>query len=224
MRELHNLGIDGISGLPRGNTVAFVTERLIQAPIQGFVEIGERYIQQNGFQKLPGILKIDKMPHNFLALGLITLVFPNAKIIHCQRHPMDCALSIYRNNLGSYHDNYASDLTEIGKYYRAYADLMAHWKNVLPLNFQTVFYESLVEKTEDTAREMVRALDLDWEPACLDHSSTKRDVNTASVWQVRQEIYSTSVQKWRVYENQLQPLADDLADLIDDYETSRGRS
>ncbi len=214
VRELHTLGVDGISGPTRGNTASFVKTRLMQAPIQGFQELGERYINLHEFQKLPGILKIDKMPQNFLALGLIALVFPNAKIIHCQRHPMDCALSIYRNNLGSYHDNYAFDLAEIGKYYREYVGLMQHWEDVLPIEIHNIRYENVIADPEDVARKMISALGLEWDPACLDHTKAKRDVKTASAWLVRQEIYSSSIQKWRIYEKQLQPLADDLADLV----------
>ena len=124
IRELHMFGFDGISGPLRGTTPEQLREQILSAPADGFEGIGNRYIEHFNFQKHPGVKKVDKMPANILALGLIALVFPNARIIHCRRNPIDCALSIYQNPLRGYHENYANDLGDIAKFYRCYTELM----------------------------------------------------------------------------------------------------
>ncbi len=215
--ELHRFGVDGISGPNRGATIETLQSQVLQAPEGGFAGIGSRYIDSFNFQKYPGVKKIDKMPSNFLALGLIALVFPKAKIIHCRRNPIDCALSIYKNPLSGYHESYANDLTKIAKYYRNYEELMRHWKSVLPLKIHDIFYEDLVTNPGLVGAELAEATGLVWDAKALDHTRAKKDVQTASQWQVRKEIYQTSVEKWRIYEKQLKPVIDELVDLIQNY-------
>ncbi|MEM9279000.1 MAG: sulfotransferase [Pseudomonadota bacterium] len=220
-RQLHALGVTNPDNIPVEKRLENVRDNLEKAPADGFRNIGQQYIQLNGFDKLPGKLKVDKMPQNFRALGLIAAVFPKAKVIHSRRHPMDTCLSVFKNPLRGYHTTFANQLETLGKFYIEYAKLMRHWKNVLPLKTHEVRYENMVSDTERHARELIGFLDKEWDDACLSNRKAKRDVNTASVWQVRQDIYDTSVQKWRVYEKQLAPLTKILAEEISLYEAGK---
>lgn len=157
----------------------------------------------------------DKMPGNFQMIGLIHAMLPNAKIIHVSRHPVDNCLSCFTKQFGRYGHAYSYDLVELGRYYTDYARLMAHWRRVLPEGaFLDVRYEDLVADTEAQARRLIAYCGLEWDDACLEFHKTKRAVRTASVTQVRQPIYTTSVQRWRQYEPFLKPLLDELGDLV----------
>ena len=160
----------------------------------------------------------DKMPHNFLNIGLIALVFPNAKIIHCRRHPMDNCLSIFSNPMLDYHKEYKSNLESLGEYYRNYVQIMEFWKETCPIPIHDVLYEDLVTNTETVARGMIDYIGEDWQDSVMDRSGSQKAVKTLSVWQVRQPVFQSSKGKWRNYEKQLQPLRDVLGDIIDDYE------
>ena len=146
----------------------------------------------------------DKMPHNFLYVGLIRLLLPKAKVIHCQRNPMDNALSIFKELFAKGH-NYAYDLEELGHYYRLYQDLMHHWRTVVPNSFYDLSYEDLVSDQELQTRRLLEYCELPWEDTCLAFHRTQRVVRTASLVQVRQPIHTKSVEGWRRFEQQLQP-------------------
>lgn len=147
----------------------------------------------------------DKMPANFFHVGLISILFPRARIIHCYRDPMDLCLSIYFQNFDSYHP-YAYDLGDIGFYYREYERLMAHWYAALGPRLCRLNYAELVNKPDAETRRLVEYCGLEWDGRCLRFHDNKRPVNTASHWQVRQPIYQGSVQRWRDYESYLSPL------------------
>jgi tetratricopeptide (TPR) repeat protein len=148
----------------------------------------------------------DKMPDNFLHLGLIAMLFPRARIIHCRRDPLDTCLSIYFQKFtGDY--PYAYDLSEIGRYYLAYRRLMAHWKAVLPIPVLEVDYEALVADQEGVSRQLVAFCGLEWRERCLRFFQTERSVKTASSAQVRRPLYAGSVGRWRHYEAHLEALA-----------------
>lgn len=148
---------------------------------------------------------IDKMPHNFQRLGLIALVLPEARIIHCRRDPADTCLSIFFQSFGGYLP-FAYDLEELGAAYQDYRRLMAHWKKVLPLPIFDLDYEALVGDTEKEARRLLAFLDLPWDPAVLRHHEASHEIKTASHWQVRQPVYQTSRGRWKRYEKHLVPL------------------
>ena len=147
----------------------------------------------------------DKMPHNFLSVGLIALLFPNVKIIHTKRDPIDTCLSIYFQNFNEFH-NYAFNLTNLGKHYRQYQRLMQHWHNVLPGRIMDINYEDTIADPEYWSRQLISHIGLEWNDACLSPHKLERSVKTASHWQVRQPIYKTSVQRWKHYEPYLEPL------------------
>lgn len=147
----------------------------------------------------------DKMPHNFRYVGLIKTVLPKARIIHVRRDPMDTCLSIYSHYFIGRH-LYAYDQKELGGYYRHYQELMEHWREVIPEGMTDVDYEKLIEDPEEQIRQLLDFCDLPFDPACLEFHKTERDVRTASFAQVRQPLYRSSVDRWRRYEKQLEPL------------------
>jgi tetratricopeptide (TPR) repeat protein len=161
----------------------------------------------------------DKMPHNFQFAGLIHLVLPNARMIHARRDPIDTCLSCFSKLFGGDH-SYCYDLAELGRYYRAYEALMAHWRKVLPPDVMLeVQYEEVTADLECQARRIVGHCGLEWEDACLLFHKNERPVRTASAVQVRQPIYRTSVGRWRPYEHLLGPLIEALrADPVGDPE------
>ena len=155
----------------------------------------------------------DKLPFNFLHLGLVALLFPKARIVHCQRSPMDNCLSCYFTSFAE-RIQFANNLETLGRYYADYRRLMAHWEKVLPTDILTIQYETLVSDTEAQVRRLVEHCGLPWEEACLRFHETERGIKTPSRWQVRQPIYGRSVERWRNYESQLEPLVDTLAPYI----------
>ncbi len=155
----------------------------------------------------------DKLPLNFLHLGLIQLLLPGARIIHCHRDPMDTCLSCHMNSFAVGND-FKFDLAHLGLFYRQYERLMSHWSTVLDLPILDVGYEELVTDPEGQARRMLRFLDLPFDPACLNFHQANRAVLTSSLQQVRQPMYASSVERWKHYEKHLGPLKDALAGSI----------
>jgi tetratricopeptide (TPR) repeat protein len=156
----------------------------------------------------------DKMPANFFAVGLIHLMLPRAKIIHVNRNPVDTCLSCF-TRLFNRKQNQTYDLAELGHYYVDYARLMNHWRQLLPAGaFLDVQYEAIVADPEAQARRLLDHCGLEWNAACLDFHKHQRSIRTASVTQVRQPIYQSSVERWRHYEKHLGPLLDALGDLV----------
>ncbi|MFC1748259.1 sulfotransferase [Pseudomonadota bacterium] len=154
----------------------------------------------------------DKMPQNFMYLGLINRLFPNAHVIHCVRNPVDTCLSCYFQSFNQGH-GYAYDLDSLAKHYRGYHEMMAYWKSVLNLPFFTLEYETLIERPKETIKGVLDFLDLPWEDGCMKHHKNPRLTATASNDQVRQPIYRRSVQRWKNYEAHITPLIEQLQDL-----------
>jgi len=152
----------------------------------------------------------DKNPYNFLWIGLIRLAFPQARIIHCQRNPVDTCLSIY-TTLFSTPTDYKSDRGDLTFYYREYLRLMDHWRRVLPPGaILDAPYEAIIAEPEVWSRKLVEFAGLDWDPACLRPQDNRRAIRTASLWQARQPINNSSVGRWRRYE----PWLGELRDLL----------
>ena len=149
----------------------------------------------------------DKTPSNFHHIGLIAVLFPNARIFHCVRDPLDVCFSNFTTHFASDHA-YSNELADLALYYNEYARLMAHWKAVLPGRIHDVSYEGLVNETESVSRNMLSVLGLPWDDACLRFYETRRAVKTASDWQVRRPIYTTSTARWRHYQAHLGALAE----------------
>ena len=170
-----------------------------------FSQLGKAYIDST--RPLSGRTPrfIDKMPLNFLYAGLIHRALPRAKIIHLQRHPLDTCYAIYKT---LFKDAYPFSYTqqELGRYYLAYRELMAHWEAVMPGVIHRVTYEALVDDVERESRRLLEYCDLPWEDGCLRFYENRAASTTASASQVREPVYRSSVGKWRCYREQLQPL------------------
>jgi len=151
----------------------------------------------------------DKMPHNFYLLGFIQLLFPNARVIHCSRNPLDTCLSIYFQNFHDQH-KYAKNLFDIGTHYNQYTKLMNHWRKTLSLPVFEMNYEDFVRDQKKATRDLLKFCDLDWKEECLDFHKVNRIIDTASVDQVRQKLYSKSIDRWKHYQNYLDELKEGL--------------
>ena len=166
-------------------------------------------------ERAPAALRIvDKEPHNFELIGLIALLFPNARIVHCRRDAIDNCVSCYVLPFSSAH-SYNADLRTLGLYYREYDRLMRHWNEVFPGRIFENRYETLVEDQEAQSRRLIDHLGLPWDDACLRFFDREGAVTTPSRWQVRQPIYKSSVKRWKNYESEIQPLIEALGDLAE---------
>ncbi len=152
---------------------------------------------------------VNKTPINFRHVGLIMLMFPNAKIIHTVRDPIDTCLSCYFQNF-SKGQEYSFALEDLAEVYLGYKRIMQHWKKTFPGRIHDIHYEDLVSDQEKSSKALLAFCGLPWEEGCLDFHKTRRGVVTASKFQVRKPIYNTSVKRWKRYEKQLQPLIERL--------------
>lgn len=194
------ISLPQLLGNPRGHP-----QCIDQATSAILEELAEQYLQDVSRHSGDAIRIIDKMPHNFLRLGLIQLMFPNARVIHCKRNPVDTCLSCYAQDFGGRHP-YTRSPEDIGQYYKEYERLMEHWRTVLDIPLLEINYEALVENPEQLSRELVDFCGLEWDDSCLGFYNNKRPTHTASYDQVRQPIYHHAVERWRNYEEYLQPL------------------
>jgi len=147
----------------------------------------------------------DKTPFHGIQLGFINMLLPGSRVIVCKRNPADTCLSIYFHRFNDAH-KYAASLAQLGAFYRHYAKLLEHWTRVLDIKLLEVHYEELVGDSERGIREIVDFCGLEWQPSCLSFYKNKRAVDTPSYNQVRQPIYSSSINRWKNYEQYLQPL------------------
>lgn len=152
---------------------------------------------------------VDKMPNNFLRLAFVALALPGTRIIHCRRDSIDTCLSCFFQYF-AIGQEFTYDLAHLGQCYRDYERLMTHWRAVLPLSMLDVRYEDLVADQETVSRRMVEFCGLDWDASCLRYYETRRTVRSASLWQVRQPVYTSSIGRWRRYEAHLGPLIEAL--------------
>jgi tetratricopeptide (TPR) repeat protein len=152
---------------------------------------------------------INKMPGNFVHLGLIQLLFPMARVVHCRRDPLDTCLSCYMTDFAAGQD-FSFSLSSLGHFYRQYLRMMEHWRDVLDLPILQVQYEALIDDLEGQARRMLEFLGLPWNENCLRFHENRRFIATASNQQVRNPIYQRSIGRWRNYEKHLGPLREAL--------------
>ena len=179
--------------------------------------LGERYLEHTRIQrKTDAPLFIDKMPNNFLHIGLIQLMLPQAKIIDARRHPLACCFSGYKQHFAR-GQSFTYSLDDIGRYYRDYVELMAHFDDVLPGRIHRVIYERMVDDTEAEVRRLLDYCGLPFEESCLRFFENTRPVRTASSEQVRKPIYREGVDHWRNYEPWLGPLKDALGPVLQSY-------
>ncbi len=151
----------------------------------------------------------DKMPHNFMHLGLIECLFPNATIIHCQRHPFDTCLSIYFRKINENH-LYARKLEDIARFYKKYMELMENWHRVSSLQILDVIYENMVTDQKSESEKIISHIGLDWSDNVLDYHKSDRIIMTPSYHQASKPIYTSSMQRWKNYRKHIGPLIDIL--------------
>lgn len=208
-RELRKLGEAGQS-LPYHDVLASLDPARLR-------ELGEQYLEHTRIQRKTGApFFIDKMPNNFMHIGLIHLMLPNARIIDARRHPLACCFSGFKQHFAR-GQAFTYSLADIGRYYADYVRLMAHYDAVLPGRVHRVFYESMVDDTEAEVRRLLDYCGLPFEEGCLRFFENKRPVRTASSEQVRQPIYRDGVDHWRHFEPWLGPLKDALGPVLTAY-------
>jgi hypothetical protein len=163
--------------------------------------LAQRHLDQ--LQELDATARrvVDKMPDNYLQLGLLATLFPRARFIHCRRDLRDVAVSCWMTHFR--HIRWANEFEHIASRFQEYTRLMAHWRRVLPVPLLEVDYEEMVADLEGVARRLVAWCGLEWEPACLAFYEGKRPVRTASLMQVRQPVYTRSAGRWKHYEQAL---------------------
>ena len=177
--------------------------------------LGEDYLERTRIHRKRGTPRfIDKMPNNFMHVGLIHLMLPRARIIDVRRHPLGACFSAYKQHFAQ-GQTFSYDLTELGRYYRDYVELMAHFDTVLPGRVHRMIYEDLVVNPEVEIRRLLRFCDLPFESACLTFHITQRAVRTVSSEQVRRPLYRDALERWRQYEPWLGPLRSALGPVLD---------
>jgi tetratricopeptide (TPR) repeat protein len=182
-----------------------------------FRALGERYLEQTRIQrKTDAPYFIDKMPNNFAHAGLIHLILPRAKIIDARRHPLGCCFSAFKQHFAR-GQSFTYGLADLGRYYRDYVELMAHFDEVLPGRVHRVIYERMIDDTEVEVRRLLQYCGLPFEQGCLRFYENERAVRTASSEQVRQPIYKEAVDHWRHFEPWLGPLKEALGPVLDAY-------
>ena len=191
------------------NIPRFPQMALAMKPHQ-YASVANAYLTELSAMSATALRITDKLLTNYYFVGFINTLFPNAKIIHTMRNPVDTCLSAY-SKLFKDDMPHSYDLAEIGRYYKKYEELMAHWRHVLPAGVMLdVQYENVVEDAETNAKRIVEFLGLQWNDACLDFHKSDRPIKTASVSQVRKPIYGSSVKRWERYGDGLKPLVDAL--------------
>lgn len=200
-----NVLIDLVKNLSPVHTSNRFPDCILDLDSDTFTNLGTKYIDQIRKYSPTATHITDKMPANFLRIGLIKAILPNAKIIHCRRDPMDNCWSIFKNYLPEI-KGYAYNLTELGQYYILYQDLMRHWHAMIPGFIYDIKYEDVVSDQEKQTKKLLKFCGLPWNKDCLNFHKTKRSISTASNTQVRRPIYNDSVNLWKRYEDQLNPL------------------
>ena len=208
--ELHN--ILGLAARLRGrnqnnqaNQESQYPKNLHEIKPDYFKRFGQQFIDETQVYREHAPLFIDKMPNNFLHIGLIRLILPNAKIIDARRAPMACCFSGFKQLFAEGQD-FSYNLEDIARYYQAYLKLMTHWQQVLPDFVLTVNHEDVVDDLEKQVRRILDFCGLEFEQSCLDFHKTKRNIKTPSSEQVRQPIYKSATEQWRHFEQHLAPL------------------
>lgn len=200
----------------KGDTSKY-PEVLAELDAQELRALGEGYIADTRIQRRSGApFFIDKMPNNFTHVGLIHLMLPNAKIIDARRHPLGCCFSGFKQHFAR-GQTFTYSLEEIGRYYRDYVELMAHFDDVLPGRIHRVIYETMIDDTEAEVRRLLAYCGLEFEERCLRFYETERAVRTASSEQVRTPIYRDALDQWRNYNEWLGPLRAALGSVVEAY-------
>ncbi|HEU5467705.1 MAG TPA: sulfotransferase [Steroidobacteraceae bacterium] len=206
-----------LRGQAASDEVGAYAEVLASMDAASLRELGNSYMERTRIHRKTRRARfIDKMPNNFLHVGMIQLILPNAKIIDARRHPLACCLSNFKQHY-AHGQRFAYDLVDLGRFYGDYVELMAHFDAVLPGRIHRVFYEAMVQDTETEVRRLLDYCELPFEADCLRFFENERAVRTASSEQVRQPIYREGMDHWRHYEPWLDPLKEALGPVLPAY-------
>jgi hypothetical protein len=189
-------------GSRAGNVVGINSSQIRAAASRDPASIAAAYMEAVRHRLDGSRFFIEKLPENVLYLGFVAKAWPNAKIVHLRRHPMDACFAMYKQS----YFRFAYSLADLGEYYLAYDRLSRHWRETLNSRMIELHYEDLVTDQETQTRRLLDGLGLDFEEACLYFDANAAPVATASSVQVREKVHSRSVQKWKKFEAQLQPL------------------
>jgi tetratricopeptide (TPR) repeat protein len=192
------------------NSVHYQFGPLDAYPTSAFELFGKTYLERIQLLDNKHRRLTDKMPFNMMMIGLIRIALPNARIIHCVRDAKDNCLSIYKQNFTTGNYRFAYGLKTLGQFHNQYRKLMGHWHEVMPGVIYDISYESLTQNPEPEIRRLLAACDLEWQDDCLNFQKNSGIVKTASAFQVRQPIYTSSVSLWEHYKEFLNPLFDEL--------------
>jgi tetratricopeptide (TPR) repeat protein len=189
---------------------------LTELTAEHFQKLADAYIKDTAIHRQSAPRFVDKMPNNFMHIGLIHLMFPNARVIDARRHPMSCCFSGFKQ-LFADGQEFTYSLEDIARYYKAYVTLMEHWDQVLPGKVLRVHYEHVVRDSERQVRRILEFLGMPFEDACVNFYQTDRSIRTPSSEQVRQPIYTGALEQWRNFEPYLGALEESLAKEIAEY-------
>ena len=205
--ELHEiLGLASNLSKKQGSKPVY-PHNIDSIPEPYFAQLGQKFIQDTQVYRQGGAYFIDKMPNNYMHIGLIKLILPNAKIIDARREPMACCFSGFKQLFGEGQE-FSYSLSDLAQYYKNYVKLMEHWQHVFPDQILQVQHEDVVNDTETQIRRLLDFCGLPFEKACIDFHKNKRAVKTPSAQQVRQPIYKTGLEQWTYFEPYLGELAD----------------
>ena len=204
--------VEGTMELPH---IGLIAQSLTKGA--AFADLGLGYIKDTAiYRKLDRPFFVDKMPNNFNHVGLIQLILPKAKIIDARRHPMGSCFSAFKQHFAQ-GQSFSYDLTDLGRYYRDYVELMRHFDQVLPGRVHRVIYEDMVEDTEGEVRRLLDYCGLPFEEACLRFYENNRAVRTVSSEQVRRPIFRDGLDQWRNFEPWLGPLKTALGPALESW-------
>ncbi|HET7649483.1 MAG TPA: sulfotransferase [Gammaproteobacteria bacterium] len=214
---VHGLGetgmVDGLVEALAQQTSTPYPQCLTRLRPDDYIELAAQYRARWPREAVECRYVLDKNPLNFLHVGLILRLFPDALLIHCERDPRDVAVSIYSQYFAHPRNAYAYDFADIGFFYAGYRDLMQHWLRTCGNRIRSLNYEQLIAAPETEMRSVLEFMRLDWEPGCLDTAGSNQSISTASVWQARQPLYADSVGRWRHYASALEPFVQALPPL-----------
>ena len=178
--------------------------------------IAQRYLDYLEVDQSAQQLLTDKMLGNFLRLGVIALMFPNSRIVNCERNALDTCVSCFTQDF-AHGLRFTTNLTHLGAFYNSYMSLMRHWHKCLPLEILDFRYENLIEDKEQSIRNLLEFCQLPYQNKCLEFHQTQRLLSTASFWQARQPLYKDSIKRWQHYQGFIAPLFKALQ--IDKYQS-----
>jgi tetratricopeptide (TPR) repeat protein len=203
---MYSLGV----GQFLGESNHFQFRPLESHPKDTYESVGKAYLEKINLLNEQADRITDKLPFNFMMIGLIKIALPNAKIIHCVRDARDTCLSIFKQNFATENYRFAYNMKTVGQFHNLYRKLMKHWHQVMPGGIYDIEYESLTQNPEREIRKLLSACDLEWQENCLQFDKSEGLVKTASFYQVRQPMYTSSVMLWEQYRAFLGPLLNEL--------------